>query len=178
MNFKTLYIFVEGDDDERFFREILLPRLRKKYDGVRIIKYAQKPKKFEYVEKFIKSIQSMRCDYIYVTDINNSPCVTGKKEEICENLRNINSSRIVVIIKEIECWYLAGLDRNSAKKLGIKKVHNTTDTITKESFDNLMPAEKFDSRIDFMREILKNFSFNVALRKNKSFKYFIKKYDC
>ena len=60
-----------------------------------------------------------------------------------------------------------------AKNLGIKKkIPDTTDTVTKEQFYNLMP-KKFDSKIDFMREILKNFSIEIAKKKNKSFKYFV-----
>ncbi len=177
MDSRILYIFVEGNDDERFFREILLPRFQKNYVSIKIIRYAQKPKKFEYIKNFIKSIQSMKADYIYVTDINSSPCVTDKKNKISEKLNNIESNKILVVIKEIESWYLAGLDRNSTKKLGIKKVYPTTDTLTKEQFNSLIP-KKFDSRIDFMMEILQNFSLETAQQKNKSLKYCVEKLDC
>jgi len=174
VNYRVLYIFVEGDDDERFFREILLPRLWGEYNDINIIKYAQKSKKFEYTEKFIKSIQKMRdANYIYVTDINDFQCVVTKKQKIKELIRGIDYDKIFVVIKEIESWYLAGLDSKLAKNLGIKKkIPDTTDTVTKEQFYNLMP-KKFDSKIDFMREILKNFSIEIAKKKNKSFKYFV-----
>ncbi len=39
MRRKVVYIFVEGDDDERFFQEILLPVLKKKHNEVKIVKY-------------------------------------------------------------------------------------------------------------------------------------------
>jgi len=65
---------------------------------------------------------------------------------------------------------------NSAKNLGIKKIPETTESITKERFYSLIPEDY--SRIDFMREILKNFSLQTAKEKNKSLKYCIKKYDC
>jgi len=173
VNYRVLYIFVEGDDDERFFREILLPKLRKKYNDTNIIKYAQKSKKFEYTEKFIKSIQKIRdASYIYVTDINDSQYVVTKKQKIKELIKSIDYDKIFVVIKEIESWYLAGLDSKLGKNLGIKKIPHTTDTVTKEQFYNLMP-KKFDSKIDFMREILKNFSIEIAKKRNKSFKYFI-----
>ncbi|MCD6215314.1 MAG: hypothetical protein J7J46_10180, partial [Candidatus Desulfofervidus sp.] len=91
MNYRVLYIFVEGDDDERFFREILLPKLRKKYNDTNIIKYAQKSKKFEYTEKFIKSIQKIRnASYIYVTDINDFQYVVTKKQKIKELIKSID----------------------------------------------------------------------------------------
>lgn len=176
MDFKRLWIFVEGDDDERFFREMLLPILQGKYRSIKIIKYAQKPEKFEYIEKFIRSIQSMKDDYLYVTDINDSPCVTAKKQEIQKNISNIDINRILVVIREIEGWYLAGLDENSAKKLGIKKIPDSTDDVTKEEFNSLIP-KKFDSRVDFIIEILKNFSLEIAKQKNKSLNYCVEKLD-
>ncbi|MHC4361138.1 MAG: hypothetical protein ACYSTN_10185, partial [Planctomycetota bacterium] len=82
-------------------------------------------------------------------------------------------NNVIVIVKEIESWYLAGLDSKNCKKLGIK-VFRKTDNITKEQFDKLRPR-KFNSRIDFMIEILKRFSMETAKRKNKSFDYFIAK---
>jgi len=164
------YIFVEGNDDARFI-EHLFEKL-----GVKIkhppVKYAQKPK--EKMENYIRSIKSMESSYIFLVDINNAPCVTAKKEQICHEVRHIDENKIFVVIKEIESWYLAGLDEKAAKKLGIKgKIPKTTDEVTKEQFNSLIP-KKFD-RIDFMQEILKNFSLEIAMQKNKSLRYFIEK---
>jgi len=36
--------------------------------------------------------------------------------------------------------------------------------------------KKFTSRIDFMSEILKKFSIEIAKQKNNSFQYFVEKY--
>ncbi|HWP30273.1 MAG TPA: hypothetical protein VNK96_00895 [Fimbriimonadales bacterium] len=81
--------------------------------------------------------------------------------------------KIVVIVKEVESWYLAGLDDDSYKRLGMK-CFNVTDDTTKEQFNNVIPR-KFNSRVDFMIEILNLFSIEIAKRKNKSFKYFCEK---
>ena len=35
--YKRLYIFVEGNDDERFFNKVLVPKFLRKYSGVKII---------------------------------------------------------------------------------------------------------------------------------------------
>jgi hypothetical protein len=43
--------------------------------------------------------------------------------------------------------------------------------MTKEDFNALIPPS-FDSRIDFMFEILKSFSFVTAARHNRSFQFF------
>lgn len=176
MKYRTLYIFVEGNDDERFFNNVIVPKLKKKYTKIQIVKYAEKPKKFEYVEKYVNSIKSMGGDYILVTDINDSPCVTAKKNKIIEKANKIDKEKIIVVVKEIESWYLAGLDDNTSRKLGIRNF-SETDNITKQQFNKLI-SKNFDSRIYFMLEILKNFSVDIAKRKNKSFRYFIEKYDC
>jgi hypothetical protein len=135
------------------------------------------PWKIEKIDEFLESIKAMGVDYIYVTDINNSPCATAKKQEVQNKLRNIDEERIIVVIKEIEGWYLAGLINNiEAEKF---KIHtfSFTDTITKEQFDSLIP-KTFDSRIDFMLEILKIFSIEIAKQNNRSFRYCIEKYNC
>lgn len=176
MGYRGLFIWVEGEDDRRFFKEILEPKIQKKYNFVVTRRYAALKK--EKIDNFLRSIKAMGADYIYVTDIDNSPCVTAKKQKMQNKLRNIDTDKIIVVIKEIESWYLAGLDKKSGKSLGIKnKIPDTTDTIIKKQLDSLMP-KKFDSRKDFMLEILKVFSIEIAEQKNKSFKYFFDSYNC
>ena len=115
--YKLLFIWVEGDDDERFFNKVLVPKFLRKYSGVKIIKYATM--KREKVYNFIKSIKAMGADYIYLTDINNSPCITAKKEETHSKYKNIDNDKMIVVIKEIESWYLAGLDNKVCRQLKI-----------------------------------------------------------
>ncbi len=174
MGYRRLFIWVEGEDDERFFKNILEPKLQKKYDWVETRRYVTLKK--EKINNFLKSIKGMGADYIFVTDINNSPCVIAKKQETQNKLRNIGSDKIIVVIKEIESWYLAGLGDAECNRFDIR-TFNDTDEIIKEQFDSLIP-KKFDSRIDFMIEVLKIFSIEVATQKNRSFRYFIQRYDC
>lgn len=173
MGRKRLYIWVEGDDDVRFFDKIIKPKFVRKYNFVEVRPYANLKK--GRIGNFLKSIKAMNDDYIYVRDINDSPCVSNKKQKVKDEVRNIDKNRIIVVIKEIESWYLAGLDV-SYKIFGVRPF-NITDTITKEQFNDMLPT-KFDSRIDFMLEILKCFSIEKAKERNKSFKYFIEKYYC
>lgn len=174
MGYRRLFIWVEGEDDVRFFERAIKPIFEKKYNWMKLIQHAQKPTKWKI--NFLKSIKAMNADYIYTTDINNAPCITAKKQEIQDKLRNIDEDRIIVVVKEIEGWYLGGLGSTESKKLRIPNF-NTTDSVTKEHFDSLIPT-KFDSRIDFMLEILKRFSIKMAEQKNKSFRYLIKRHDC
>ena len=142
-----------------------------------IVKYAHL--KRGKIDNFFKSIKAMSANYIYVADINNAPCATDKKEKIQKKFKNIDGHRIIVVIKEIESWYLAGLDDINCKKLGVNpfNITDNTDNITKEQFNDMLP-KKFDSRIDFMLEILKCFSIDKAKEKNRSLKYFLEKYNC
>lgn len=174
MNYKLLFFLVEGDDDERFFQKIVRHELEEKYDSVRLWKHAQV--KNMKVDNFIKSIKAMGAEYIYIVDINDAPCVTRKKQEILNKFKNINIDRLIIVIKEIESWYLAGLDNKRSKELKIP-AFNTTNDVTKEKFNELVP-KGFGSNIDFMIEMLKHFSIETAKEKNKSFRYFLEKHNC
>ena len=171
MSYNILYLFVEGTDDERFFESVIKPVFKKNYDYIEVRKYAEKTKK--YIFNLIKTIKSMNDSYIYFSDINNAPCITLKKQKILEKYKTIDRNRIVVVIKEIESWYLAGLNDEDSKKL-TKKLFKSTDTITKEQFNKYKP--KNESRINFMIELLKVFSVDIAKQKNNSFSYFMKKH--
>ena len=174
MDYKRLYIFVEGKDDKRFFDKIITPLFERKYDQVDVLEYAQLQK--EKVSKFLKSIKGMNADYIFVSDIDQEPCVTARKQYIQSKFKEIDKDRIIVVIREIESWYLAVLDDKSSKRLGIR-YSNTTDNVTKEQFNDLIPR-KFDSRIDFMQEILKCFNIETGKHRNTSFRYFLDKHNC
>lgn len=172
MEYKRFYIWIEGGDDEKFFRRVVKPPLVRKYDSVEFIRYANLKK--EKIDSYLKSIHSMNADYLFIADINRSPCVTEKRNKINEKFNGIEKEKIIVVVPEIEGWFLAGLDEKSTKKLKIPSFDNTQE-VTKEKFDKLIP-NRFDSRIDFMLEILKFFSIDVAKEKNSSFAYFVKKY--
>lgn len=172
MEYKQLFLFVEGDDDERFFKEIINPKFKEEYNSVTILKYANL--KIDKVNKFIQSIKSMGAEYIFVSDINSSPCVTDKKQRIQSKFHNIDINKIMVIVREIESWYLAGLDKQNLDELKIS-FSGATNNINKEIFHKLIP-NRFDSRVDFMIEILNRFSIETAKKNNNSFKYFLNKF--
>jgi hypothetical protein len=157
----------------RFFEQVIKPRFQEKYDWVEVRAYANQTA--EYLTKFIKSINAMKADYIFAADINSAPCVTARKEKPHKIFKNLDIDKTLIVIQEIEGWYLAGLDDLSCQKLG-PPAFGTTNSLTKEQFDSLMP-KKFTSRIDFIAEILKQFSASIATHKNQSFGYFIKKYQ-
>jgi hypothetical protein len=100
--------------------------------------------------------------------------VRDKKQVLYSHFSHIDGGSIIVVIKEIESWYYAGLTHDSALSLGVPDLPLTDDLI-KEDFNGLIP-KKYDSRIDFMFEILKYFSIDTARKKNHSFRFFLERY--
>ncbi len=176
MEYKLLFIFVEGENEMRFFERMLEPLLKQKYSCIKIVPYSKKERKWDWINDFIRSINKMKfASYIFVTDINTAPCVAARKEEIKNKIRNISDDRIMVVVKEIESWYMAGVSENFLSKNKIK-VPKNTDDFMKEDFEKIIP-KKFSKR-EFLIEMLKYFSCERAQKKNKSFKYFMTKFDC
>ena len=171
MSYRRLWLLIEGNDEERFFNT-MAHVFANKYDFVQTWQYAQEPAK--RIKSALNSIRAMSSDYFFFQDMNRSPCVTERKERVRNKYGlDIALDSIVIVIKEIEAWYLAGLDDNSCKDLGIQPFASTND-VTKEEFNRLIPPE-FDLRIDFMIEALKRFSVETAKQKNRSFAHFMNK---
>lgn len=169
--YRRLYVWVEGTDDERFFERTVRATFEQRYDQVSVVRYAKR--KRTKIRGYLNSIKAMGADCILLADINAEPCVTAKKRTL-ERRHGIEDGKVIVVVMEIESWYVAGVDDEASAELGVPVLKNT-DTLTKEDFNQLMP-ERFDSRIDFMVEILKSFSGETARRKNGSFRYFARKY--
>jgi hypothetical protein len=169
---RRLFIFVEGSDDVRFFETIIKPRFEHIFESVELITFACT--KSVKVDRFIRGINAMHHSYIIVTDIDFEKSVPAKKSIILSRFSEADYQHIMVIIQEIESWYLAGIDDNGAKALGIH-VPARTDFVTKEHFIGWIPRY-YPSKIAFMIEILKHFSLSVAVEKNRSFRFFIEHY--
>jgi hypothetical protein len=169
MERKRLFIFLEGTDDVRFFEHIIRPRFLHAYESVDLITYAST--KSVKLDRFIRGINAMHHDYIVVADIDQEPGVAAKKKVIMSRFTGADYQRIMIIIMEIESWYLAGLDKDNAGAVGVHD-HETTDFVTKELFNKWIPRA-YPSRIAFMIEVLRHFSLTVAKEKNKSFRYFL-----
>jgi hypothetical protein len=168
MTSRRLFIFVEGGDDQRFFSRIVVPFLESRYASVEIITYACM--KSVKVCRFITSITAMDHEFILCGDIDQERNVKAKKAVLRSRFCGLSDDRIVVIIQEIESWYLAGLDEVSQKRLALQP-YRSTNHITKELFNRLIPRF-YTSRIAFMAEILDHFSIEIARERNRSFNYF------
>lgn len=169
-----LYIWVEASPDEAFFRRIIIPVISNNYVP-RVIKGKSLLKKSP---QFLRSIEKVGDSYIFVTDLNKgTPCVSERKSLVQLELPDIDRNKIIVVVTEIEGWYLAGLNRLSIRRLNVsaqKLKSKSLDSITKQEFLNIIP--KGCTELQFRQKILRYFDINVAILKNKSFKYFFDKY--
>lgn len=180
---------VEGNDDERFFESVIKPICENEYNIAQCWQYSQKKK--EKINSYLNSIRSMQdaglADIIIVADLDESPCVTDRKERVLSSFRSLSANasepidprssiRIVIVCREIESWYLAGLNASECERLGISQGLYNTDHLTKEQFLGLMP-KGYNSRAEFMLEILRVFDQDTARSRNTSFGYFMRKYE-
>lgn len=176
MSAGDLYLLVEEEDDKRFVDRIIAPRLQEKGFRVRIIKYAQK--KHRDLENLLSSLFTMQAttgaEYAYLADIDDSPCVTEKKQRICGYISGLDASRIFLVIKEIESWYLAGLTTEQARRMKVKRPPVNTNSVTKQYLNALVPAQ-YSSRLEFMIDLLDGYSLDTAIQRNDSLRYFCAK---
>ncbi len=173
--YKKLFILVEGRSDQAFFDKIIKLGFERRYSRVHIRQYSEM--RNSEVISLIDDIKAANNDCICVADINSAPCISERKQgKQKKEFRDVDKEEIMIVIKEIEGWYLAGLDEDGCKRLGVVSAEDT-EKVTKADFDNIWRKnERFGSRVDLMQEILKSFDIETAKRKNESFRYFAEKY--
>jgi hypothetical protein len=167
--YRQMWIFVEGKRDREFADRVLRPLLERQYDHVDTWVYAQEP--HDRTVEFLRSLRSMKADYLFLADIDDSPCVTAKKEALATRYHGaIEAANAIVVAREIESWYLAGVDDAACRELAIASP-SSTDDMTKEQFIRLVPRRFNDSAVDFMAELLRGFRIDLARGRNRSFCY-------
>ncbi len=167
---KYLFVLLEGEDDERFISKIIKPLLQKNYTDVKLWKYARKKK--EKINSFIKSVNSMGAEYIFLSDSDEFSEPDMKTRKLVERMPFLEKNCISIIVKEIESWYLAGINNNTHKKLKLgKKIPSSTESVSKEMFDNMLNTSF--TRVESMIEILNSYDSELAMKRNNSFNKFI-----
>ena len=170
--YRLLVLLVEGGDDTRFAESVLIPLLEPRFDHVQIYEYAEKQP--AEARDFINNIKNTPdWSYIFIADFDQGPCVTRRKDRLVSRYGNLDIERILIVRREIESWYLAGLDRDSCSELGIP-IFGDTDDVTKEQFDNIKSRNL--PHADFMVEILRRYDTTTARGNNASFDYAMGKY--
>lgn len=113
--------------------------------------------------------------YILLGDYDSSDiCITSKKNDLIKKFTSLNPDSIFIVKDEIESWFISGIDTD-LDEFKEFTCPEDTEQVTKEIFNDMWHNSHFDSKIDFMIEISKSFDFNLAMKRNASFKYFIEK---
>jgi len=164
----TVYVFVEGDDDQRFVEAVLCVLLRQKYTSVKIWQYSEKPK--TKIKDFLRTILQMEADVIFIADMDNAPCFTKKKEDLVTRYPELNPTTIFVVKPEIEGWYVSGVAADKLNQFGID-IGGGVDSFTKERLDSSLNTDMV--RTEVLIELLREFSINQAKARSSSFAYLI-----
>lgn len=172
MSYDRLFVLVEGDDDERYFKNVLVPRLEKVYDHVQTWQYARR--KNEKIGNFLRAIRQMGADYLYIADLDDVSCVTARKNAVTDSQPEVSDGRVVVVVREIEGWYYASVGPALAENLDVRQM-DETEGVTKEQFQEMIPGD-YDSRINFQAELLNHYSLDEAVSRNQSLCYFVERF--
>ena len=173
---KNLFVFVEGKEDIIFVKKVLYNIFIKHSINVIPIPY-QKTRNHE-VKKYIKASKAKNQDYVLLSDLDSHTyqCITSRKDQRINELDGeITQDKIIIVVEEIESWCLAGIDTNIDEYTDFIIPENT-DNITKEDFDEILSKTSFNKNKLF-NYLSFNFNVDLAIKRNKSFKYFLEKYD-
>jgi hypothetical protein len=173
MTYRQLFLFVEGDDDERFLSSVVVPALLTAYGHFRFVQFSSLKK--EKLRGFLRSVVAMKADYILVRDLDRLPCVTAAKDEVLRSLPQVNPDRVQIVKAEIESWYCAGISEDHPwRSLTIGRCTDTS-SITKEILEAAVFQEG-QPKLPTMLELLESFDREAAVQRNESFRRFLRKF--
>jgi hypothetical protein len=170
-----LHILVEGDQDESFVQRVIKPWLvsQEKYLDVIVFPFACRKK--ETIENYVKTVLEQNQEIICLTDSTHAHCISGRMDNLINNEIGVfEKSQIFVVIKEIDSWYIAGVDKRTCNRIGIEYVERT-ERISKEDLHALIARSKYKQRLACRIEMLKNFNVILASERNRSFNRFYTK---
>lgn len=174
MAYKRLFVFVEGDDDERFLDRVGGPFWKRTYDYPKIVKFSQMKK--QKIEGFLQSVEAMGADYLWIEDLDRHPCASSAKESLLRRRPFLDPARVQIVKAEIESWYCAGIPENDPD-YGALRIATCAETaeVTKEAFNNAI-GQTGTYRIPVLLALLERFDVETAARRNGSFRYFLAKF--
>lgn len=171
---RNLFVFVEGKEDLLFVKKVLHNLFIKHSINIIPIPY-QKTRNHE-IKKLIKTAKDNQ-DYVLLSDLDSHtyPCITSRKDKRIKELDDeITSDKIIIVVEELESWCLAGIDTRIDEYSDFV-IPESTDDITKEDFDEILSNTSFNKNKLF-NYLSFNFNVDLAIVRNESFKYFLKKY--
>jgi len=167
-----LAILIEGNREEDFIKWIVKPIMigAGKYCEVITYKFPRVPKHIN--ESYVRTVLDMNDDILCLTDITGFRSKRDKKEQVQrDHVGNIGDNKVIIVIREIESWYLAGVRQSYCRRLRID-YYNVTDNIGKKEFHEIIAKSKFKPRGVCCLEMLRNYDVTLAKQKNRSFNCF------
>ena len=108
MEYRQLFVFLEGERDKKFFNKTTRCLFERYYSNIKIVPYRTKTKKT--IKDYINTVSHHPdWDYIYLRDSDESPCVTVVLEKIKKSCNYVDLNCAVIVVSEIESWYLSGV---------------------------------------------------------------------
>ena len=162
------YLFVEGYYDEIFVKKIS-EQLQIKCE-IKIVKYAEMQD--AKVSRYLQSLISQKIHFLFIADrdIDHYKSIVDREKELYRRYPFLNSSNHILVIPEIEGWYIAGLDQRSVKKLKLKNLP-PPDDCTKEKFIATLPSQLDGTPI--RNDILDLYDIHFAETRSSSFRKFV-----
>ena len=162
------YIFIEGNDDETYFKHFFGEQSEK----ISYISYAGMQDK--KINGFIQSINRIpNSDYLFIAD-EDGKGIERKVVELLNKYSSLNKNKVIIVRYEIESWYYAGLSQKDSMSLKLKHYQFDTNSLTKEIF-NAKLSSLLERKI-VMIEIMKRYSVTLAKSRNQTFADFSLRY--
>lgn len=170
MDGRLCVFFVEGYWDEEFIQRVIQPLVETRYFLVKIITYSGlTPAKRKTL--FNEAVRA-HSDVFILADRNPSPCITAAKQRMKGVFQEAQvEDYVVIVVPEIEAWYLAGMSDAFAAQYQIGLPPNV-DAVDKNRFEELCQHSAFDSSSDMRLEALRHYSVELAKQRSASFLYF------
>lgn len=160
-----LHCFIEGQDDETFFKHILLQS-----DEVDFYQFSQKT--VMQVNRYLKTLKQIGEPYLFFADSDgNSPNI--KKNKLIQKYSELDMGNIYVVQYEIESWLLAGINKEFGDRHKFKAYYPNTNLVTKEMFLKCT-SMCVETKLMLMLEILSEYNYFLATERNDTFEIFFR----
>ena len=164
------FIFLEGYYDELFINRILV--VQKIDYKVKLVQYAQE--KDSKINNYLSVLISQNMPFLFLADEDGTNYSSNnlRINELKRRYPKLPEDKIVLVVPEIEGWYIAGLTKNNAMKLKLKNLPDP-NVCTKELFISRLLAHSDGTLI--RSAIMDSYNIEIAMKNSPSFRKFIEK---
>jgi hypothetical protein len=168
----NIAFLIEGPDDEAFILEVVRPAV---FSDFNFDFYHHAKKDNRALRQYIRNHRNIGFDtYLFLHD-HDKPliCNTNRKSQLLLKYPGVDAARLVLVVIEIESWYIAGVDIRLIPK-GRRWTTNI-EKVNKDKFSAIGKANGFGNTAAFRRFCLDNYDLELALSKSPSLRYLVGK---